>query len=105
VLYNMMQTNPGYVIKVHSYCNGKNKRLILVNNKDLFSPEGGTKYIGSAKELTELRAEAIREYLANQGIDKNRIKTYAWGGRDMLVNEVSPNAKFNDRVEIEIIKD
>ena len=106
-LVNMMKTNPYYEITIHSYCNGKNKREIIApgENKNYFDVAGSVTVKGSAKDLTALRAESIRSYLVDGGIDPTRIRTFPWGGSDMLVRSDSPDAAINDRIEIEIMRD
>jgi outer membrane protein OmpA-like peptidoglycan-associated protein len=103
----MMKENPNYVVKVHTHCNGKSGREALILNSDnnFFETTGSTQVRVSAKELTNLRAQAIKSYLALKGISEDRVKTYGWGGSEMLVKENDPNARLNDRVEIEILKD
>jgi outer membrane protein OmpA-like peptidoglycan-associated protein len=106
-LVNLMNSNPNYVIKVHAHCNGKNARTmtILGDNRNYFDVTGAIEHKGSAKELTNLRADAIRSYLEEQGISPERVRTYGWGGSDMMVEKDSPHARLNDRIEIEILKD
>jgi outer membrane protein OmpA-like peptidoglycan-associated protein len=106
-LLNMMLQNPNYEITVHGHCNGKNDRKIIAmtNDQEYFEINGSKEFLGSAKTLSELRADAIKQYLVMNGIAEKRIKTFAWGGRYMLVDEEAPHAKLNDRIEIEIRKD
>jgi outer membrane protein OmpA-like peptidoglycan-associated protein len=106
-LVNMMRTNPYYEITIHAHCNGKNKReaIALGPNRNYFDVTGSTTVNVTAKALTTLRAEAIRSYLADQGIDPARAKIFSWGGSDMLVKETSPESNLNDRIEIEITRD
>jgi outer membrane protein OmpA-like peptidoglycan-associated protein len=106
-LVKMMHSNPYYEITIHSHCNGKNKREIIApgTNKNYFDVSGSITVTGSAKELTALRAQAIRSYLADHGVDPSRVKIFAWGGSDMVVKSMSADANFNDRVEIEITRD
>jgi outer membrane protein OmpA-like peptidoglycan-associated protein len=106
-LVSLMTLNPGYTIKVHAHCNGKNSRKIITmdDTNNFFDSQESVQIKGSAKQLTNLRASAIRTYLINHGIAKERIKTYGWGGSYMLVDELGPHAKMNDRIEIEILKD
>lgn len=103
----MMNENPNYEIKIHSYCNGKNKRMItgLGANKNYFDVSGSVQLEGSAKQLTRLRAEAIKSYLLDHGISPTRIDYFAWGGADMLIEKSDPESKINDRIEIEILRD
>jgi outer membrane protein OmpA-like peptidoglycan-associated protein len=106
-LVNMMNLNPNMTIKVHGHCNGNNDRRIIAlgASKNYFDIQGSDERQGSAKELSNLRAEAVRSYLMDNGIEKSRIKTYAWAGLNMLVDENSNSAKLNDRIEIEILED
>lgn len=106
-LVNMMNENPDYVVKIHAHCNGKSSREAMLLNADgnYFETTGAIQAKVSAKQLTNLRAEAIESYLTQKGISADRIKTYGWGGSEMLVKENDPNARLNDRIEIEILKD
>jgi outer membrane protein OmpA-like peptidoglycan-associated protein len=106
-LVKMMHSNPYYEITIHSHCNGKAKREIIApgSNKNYFDVDGSVKLMGTAKDLTTLRAEAIKSYLSDQGVDPSRVKIYSWGASDMLVKADSPHATFNDRIEIEFTRD
>lgn len=106
-LVKMMHSNPYYEITIHAYCNGKNKREIIAlgSDKNYFDVAGSVKVRGTAKDLTVLRAEAIREYLVAHGVDSRRMKIFPWGGTDMVVKADSPHSNLNDRVEIEITRD
>ena len=106
-LVAMMKENQNYIVKIHAHCNGKSGREVMLLNSDnnFFETTGATQVRMSAKELTNLRADAIKSYLMLNGISENRVKTYGWGGAEMLVKENDPNARINDRIEIEILKD
>lgn len=106
-LVNMMRDNPNYRIKIHGHCNGNNTRKIIAlgAGKNYFTIQGSDERIGSAKELSKLRAEAVQNYLEEHGVPKERSTVFAWGGQNMLVPETSPSAKLNDRIEIEIQAD
>jgi outer membrane protein OmpA-like peptidoglycan-associated protein len=104
-LLRMMKENENYEITIHGHCNGNNSRKIISPADNYFDMKGARQFYGSAKELSALRAEAIRGYLVKNGIDPKRIRTFAWGGRYHLVNPQSSVAKLNDRIEIEIRKD
>jgi outer membrane protein OmpA-like peptidoglycan-associated protein len=106
-LVTMMQANSAYKIKVHGHCNGNNKRKIIALGKtrNYFDMKGSDQQNGSAKELSKQRAEAVRDYLVEHGIDKSRMEIMAWGGLNMMVGENSASAKLNDRIEIEILED
>ncbi|HYG04590.1 MAG TPA: OmpA family protein [Chryseosolibacter sp.] len=106
-LVTMMYENPGYEITIHGHCNGKQNRKIIAMGPatNYFELAGTKKFHGTAKELTELRAAAIEQYLLDHGVNPKRIRTFAWGGRYKLVDEESTHASLNDRIEIEIRKD
>lgn len=106
-LVKMMHSNPYYEITIHAHCNGKNKREIIAlgPEKNYFDVAGSVTLNGSAKDLTTLRAEAIRSYLVDHGVDPARTKIFSWGGSDMLVRGNSPESILNDRIEIEITRD
>jgi outer membrane protein OmpA-like peptidoglycan-associated protein len=106
-LVSLMNLNPGYVIKIHGHCNGNNSRRIIAlgNPKNYFNIQGSDERPGTAKELTMFRAEAVRDYLTENGISADRMKLYGWGGTAMLVGETSTSARLNDRIEIEILND
>jgi OmpA-OmpF porin, OOP family len=71
--------------------------------------EGHTDNVGNPKmnlELSKSRVEAVKKYLADKGIAKNRIQTKAFGGTQPLRNEMTPEARaLNRRVEMRILKD
>ena len=105
----MLNENPEMKIMIHGHTNGnKPGRIIQLNEdqNDYFSlghdnPDG----FGSAKELSSLRGETIKKYLVANGITENRMQVKGWGGKKMIYDKDSPQAKKNIRVEIEILKD
>jgi outer membrane protein OmpA-like peptidoglycan-associated protein len=108
-LASMMKANPNYKIKIHGHTNGneKNLRIITPGSAGYYFGMSRTSSVtGSAKDLSRMRAEAIRSYLIEKGIAKNRIDTYAWGGTAMLAKSgTSAGARLNNRIEIEILAD
>lgn len=108
-LVNMMKLNPNYKIKIHGHNNGNDKNIritILGDNKNYFAMAGSKTKTGNGKELSQVRAETIQQYLMDNGIDKKRIDIYAWGGMEMLVKQGSAAAaRLNNRIEIEIMED
>jgi hypothetical protein len=106
-LVALMNFNPNYVIRVHAHCNGKNRRKIIAlgENQNFFDVTGAVEIEGTAKQLTSLRGEAVRDYLISKGIAANRVKVFGWGGAEMLVDQFDQHSKMNDRIEIEIVKD
>jgi len=69
--------------------------------------EGHTDFLGNAKEnlkLSQDRVEAVRKYLIEKGISRNRLKTKAFGGQQPLSRDNTPEAhRLNRRVEVRIL--
>jgi outer membrane protein OmpA-like peptidoglycan-associated protein len=106
-LADIMKENLNYKIKIHGHCNGTESRDIITlgtSQKYFENDPGNVKKSGSAKELTDLRAECVRRYLASQGIAEERMFTKGEGGKMMIYPQTSVYANYNDRVEIEIIR-
>ncbi|MEJ0034401.1 MAG: OmpA family protein [Bacteroidota bacterium] len=74
-----------------------------MKSHDYFTLTGAKEGNGSAKKLSQKRAEAIREYLAQQGVDPTRMLTKAWGGKKPIYDKLSTTAYANVRVEVEVI--
>lgn len=108
-LANMMKMNPAYKIKIHGHNNGNEKGIRILSmgsERNYFSMSRTTARTGSAKDLSKRRAETVKSYLVDQGIDAKRIDTYAWGGTAMLVSPGTAAAtRLNNRIEIEILAD
>ncbi len=86
VLVNMMNENKNMVIQL----------------------EGHTDYLGDGKQnikLSEQRVQAVKDYLVDKKIHKNRIKTKAFGGTMPLSQDDTPQAHIlNRRVEVRILE-
>lgn len=67
--------------------------------------EGHTDSVGSAQYnqgLSERRANSVRDYLASQGIDANRMMAVGYGEeRPVATNETDEGRALNRRVEID----
>ncbi|MES1225692.1 MAG: OmpA family protein, partial [Bacteroidota bacterium] len=88
-LLQMMQENPKYRIRLHGHTNGNyhGKILTLGPDKNFFSLTGAKESVGSSTELSEQRAQVIKEYLISKGIDASRIEVKAWGGKRALYDK------------------
>jgi outer membrane protein OmpA-like peptidoglycan-associated protein len=107
-LLEMMKKFPTREIKIHGHTNGNSHGKILSRDKEtnnFFSLTGSQQSSGSAIKLSTLRAECIRDYLIENGIDKNRLSIKAWGGKRMIHKPLSEKAKENVRVEVEVVKE
>jgi outer membrane protein OmpA-like peptidoglycan-associated protein len=106
-LLDMLKENPKYKIKIHGHTNGgaHGKIISLKPDSDNFFALNNTKEgIGSAKELSEERAEVIQSFLVSNGIEAGRMQIKAWGGKKPIQDKHGPQAQSNVRVEIEILE-
>jgi outer membrane protein OmpA-like peptidoglycan-associated protein len=106
-LLEMLHENPNYKIKLHGHTNGgaPGKIISMGKERNFFSLTATQEGFGSAKKLSQERAEVIREYLLNEGIDPARMQIKAWGGKRPIHEKNSPRAEENVRVEVEILED
>jgi len=105
-LLEMLKENPNYRIRLHGHTNTNRpgKIISMGPDKNFFAvTDQSVHTTGSAKKLSGMRAETIRQYLIEKGIDPGRIETKAWGGKKPLYEPHSPSAKKNVRVEVEIL--
>jgi len=104
-LASLMKENKKYKVKIHGHCNGNDARDIVSkgNSTEFFATDAANlRENASAKRLTELRAEIVKEYLISQGIEAKRITTKAEGGKTMIYPQNSTLSSRNDRVEVEV---
>lgn len=106
-LLAMMNENSKYKIRIHGHTNGDYGRDIvsLGESTDLFHTNtANKKHAGTAKELSALRAETVKKYLVDNGIEEDRISVKGQGGLHMVYDPKSTLAAMNDRIEVEITK-
>lgn len=106
-LLDMLKENSKYKIKIHGHTNGGAHGKIISlseDSKDYFSLGNTKDGYGSAKKLSEERAEVIRKFLVSNGVDIKRMHIKAWGGKRAIHDKHSPQAQSNVRVEIEILE-
>jgi len=106
-LVDLMNENPTVNIRIHGHTNGNDPGKIIKrtpDSTDFFSMENTVEDYGSAKELSQMRAEQIRDYLVVKGINKKRMTVKAWGGKKGLFQVDDDRAEANVRVEIEVVK-
>ena len=108
-LYDIMSGKPDMRIRLHGHTNGNSRGVAYLfqekekNYFDIRRTKEFTKRGVSSKKLSAYRAETIKSYLINKGIDSKRIETKGWGGKKLLYETDSPLAKNNIRVEIEVL--
>jgi outer membrane protein OmpA-like peptidoglycan-associated protein len=105
-LLEMMKENPKYKIKIHGHTNGgaAGKIISIGESKDFFSLTGTVESTGTAKKLSKERADVIKKYLLDNGIEATRMEIKAWGGKRPIHDKLSNRAQENVRVEIEILQ-
>ena len=105
-LLDMMMENEKLKIRLHGHTNGKSMGKIIhlkEDSKDFFALNADhIETTGSAKKLSEYRAYTIKEWLAEQGIDRSRVDIKGWGGKKMIYDKFDSPASKNVRVEVEI---
>jgi|SRR5882672_3179822 len=83
--------------------------MMKANSKVEIQLEGHTDNQGSAEanlKLSQDRVDAVKKYMSSKGINKDRIKTKAFGGTQPLSTDKSEAARaLNRRVEMRILKD
>jgi outer membrane protein OmpA-like peptidoglycan-associated protein len=107
-LLELMKSNDKMKITLHGHTNGGGggKIIYMGPSKNFFAMTKDVKNgSGSAKELSEARAETIREWLISQGITDDRIKVKGWGGGKMVYDKNSAFARKNIRVDVEVNED
>ncbi|MBS1559001.1 MAG: OmpA family protein [Bacteroidetes bacterium] len=107
-LVTLMKENVKYKIKIYGHCNGTQTRdaTTLGSSSNLFVVDPKLNHRGklSAKDLSKERAEIIKTYLVQQGVDASRVATKGEGGKIPLYPEGGSLGQYNDRVEIEFTK-
>jgi OOP family OmpA-OmpF porin len=82
-------------------------KMLQENTNMVIQLEGHTDYQGVAKDnmrLSQERVDAVKEYLVSKKINKNRIKTKAFGGTTPLSRDNTAEAhRLNRRVELRIL--
>lgn len=78
----------------------------LQGNNSMIIPIGYASSPGSTdhnQQLSERRAEAVKDYLVSQGIDSNRIYIASRGEQDPIADNATAEGRAqNQRVEIEV---
>jgi len=108
-LADLMKENLKYRIKIHGHVNGSRDRESITRSEKsgFFGLNSGVDKVTkkmSAKDLSTARAESIRDYLVSQGIEASRIKIKGDGSQIPLYPETGIYGQYNDRVEIEFLK-
>lgn len=107
-LLEMLNENPKYKIRIHGHTNGKASGKIIYTDLasgNFFSLNNTQETVGSAKKLSQQRADVIKNFLISNGVSESRMQTKAWGGKRPIHDKHHTRAQENVRVEIEILED
>lgn len=105
-ILQLMKDEPTYRIRLHGHTNGnyRGKIITVGPSKNYFTISQDSKTgSGSSQKLSEERAQVIKLWLMDNGIDGSRIEVKGWGGKEPLFDKMSVNAKKNVRVELEVL--
>lgn len=102
-LNKFMLENSQYSFEIQGHTNG-NKAVKKIAATTHLGEEWN--YSGSAKKLSKLRADKIKDYLVQHGVKEAQIQTIGYGGDRMIVEKPKnmKQAMQNIRVEIIVIK-
>lgn len=104
----LLENNPSIKIVLHGHTNGNSAGKIIAlkenNDDDFFNINGDHRELsGSASKLSAERASIVGKYLESKGISPTRYEIKGWGGKKMMYDKHSPDARYNVRVEIEVV--
>lgn len=85
-----LKSNPEVKIEIQGHTSG--------NNKIRSDYEGEGSFNGSSKKLSQYRADIIKKYLVDNGIDGLRLVAKGYGGNRMIY----PNPKTQDQADMNI---
>jgi len=107
-LLQMFKENPSLKVVLHGHTNGngRGKIIYMGPSQDFFKITSDVvNGSGSARELSEARAETIKMWLVDQGIDDRRVTVRGWGGSRMIHDKNSAHARKNIRVDVEVVEE
>ncbi len=95
-LMNFLKENPAVNIEIQGHTNG-HKRI-----KARYSAGEEGSFTGSAKKLSQRRAEVIKKYLIDNGISAERISATGYGDRQMIFKHPKNQAEANKNIRVAI---
>ena len=102
-LFNFMKINDQAIIEIQGYTNGN---YFIKRDKHFSHLSEEWNFQGTAKKLSQYRAETVKKYLTDNGINEERIKTRGFGGEKMIIPDPInyKESLKNMRVEIQVLK-
>ncbi|WP_266361987.1 OmpA family protein [Tellurirhabdus rosea] len=106
-LSNLLFPQSDYRIQAGSYPELNKLAEVMRQNPEIrIELAGHTDNVGDPKlnvELSRKRVEAVKSYLVSKGIDRERIRTVAYGGsRPVADNTREETRRLNRRVEVKV---
>ncbi|HXD94657.1 MAG TPA: OmpA family protein, partial [Bacteroidia bacterium] len=103
-LLEYLLSNENISIEIQGHSNGDHH---IAKNKAYSTLGEEWNFEGSAKALSQKRAEAIKKYLENNGIKAERLEAKGYGGKKPIIKDPQTNeeGQLNIRVELVILKD
>lgn len=99
-LLSFVKENENYKIEIQGHTNG-NRKIKKEKSNSHLGEEWNFK--GTAKELSQLRAEKIQAYLENNGADKNKLTSKGYGGDKMIIENPKNMKEAMQNIRVEII--
>ncbi|HKC68886.1 MAG TPA: OmpA family protein [Bacteroidia bacterium] len=103
-LLQFLVNNPNIHVEIQGHTNGDHH---IAKNKAYSTLGEEWNFEGSAKALSQKRAETIKKYLETNGITADRIMAKGYGGKQPIIKDPQTNeeGQLNIRVELVILKD
>ena len=102
-LFNFMKINDRVIIEIQGHTNGN---YFIKRDKHFSHLSEEWNFQGTSKKLSQHRAETVKRYLTDNGINEERIVTRGFGGEKMIIsNPINYKESLkNMRVEIQVLK-
>lgn len=99
-LNNFMLENNTYYFEIQGHTNGN--RTVKRTEKYAHLGEEWN-FSGSAKKLSKLRAEKIKLFLVNNGVEESRLQTVGYGGDKMIIDKPKNMKQAMQNIRVEVI--
>src|SRR5690606_19552168 len=97
---HFMLDNDVYYFEIQGHTNGNR----TVKKAERYSHLGEEwNFSGSAKKLSKLRAEKIKSFLVNNGVDEFRLQTVGYGGDKMIIDKPKNMKQAMQNIRVEVI--